>query len=212
MAETLHIEMFTLGMWQTNCFVVRAGRQAWVVDVGFEPEPMLAYLREHDLTVEKVVLTHAHLDHVAGLAELQEQYPDVPVYLHEAERHFPGNPELNLSGPFGLPMVAPGATDLLRGGETMDLAGHGFEVRHTPGHSPGNVCLYQADEGIAIVGDTLFAGSIGRHDFPTSDPQALRQSIEQQLYTLPNETRVLPGHGPETTIGQEKRTNPYVRG
>jgi glyoxylase-like metal-dependent hydrolase (beta-lactamase superfamily II) len=211
MPEPLHIQMFTLGMWQTNCYLAAAGDRCWVIDVGFEPEPMLTYIRDNRLALEKVVLTHAHLDHIAGLAELQQQFPDVPVYLHEAERRFPGDPNLNLSGPFGLPMTAPDATDLLKGDETLDLAGHRFELRHTPGHSPGNICLYQADAGVALVGDTLFAGSVGRHDFPTSDPQALIQSIQQQLYTLPDHTRVLPGHGPETTIGQEKATNPYVR-
>lgn len=212
MPDPLQIQTFTLGMWQTNCYVASVGRAAWVIDVGFEPQPMLAYLREHELTVEKVILTHAHLDHIAGFAELQKQHPDVPVYLHEAEQHFPGDPQHNLSGPFGLPMTAPGPTDLLKGDETLELAGHRFALRHTPGHSPGNICLYQAEAGVAIVGDTLFAGSVGRHDFPHSDPQALARSIREQLYTLPDDTRVLPGHGPETTIGVEKRTNPYVQG
>ena len=110
------------------------------------------------------------------------------------------------------PVVAPDATGTLKHGDTLELDGHAFEIRHTPGHSPGGVCLYNAASKTAVVGDTLFNRSIGRHDFPTSDYDALEKSIREQLYTLPDDTRVLPGHMEPTTIGAEKTGNPFVRG
>jgi glyoxylase-like metal-dependent hydrolase (beta-lactamase superfamily II) len=118
---------------------------------------------------------------------------------------------LNLSAGYGVEVTAPTPDRLLRHGETLILCGRPWQVRHTPGHSPGGITLYHEPGGTAIVGDTLFAGSIGRHDFPGSDFATLAKSIREQLYTLPNETTVLPGHGPTTTIGREKLSNPFVR-
>jgi len=213
MSESLQIETFCLGEFMTNCYVVATDTgAAWVVDAGFGPESMLAYLREHQLRVEQVVLTHAHVDHIAGLAQVMREVGDVPILIHEAEKAFLIDTDLNLSIYMGQPIVAPEATDFVQQGDTLTLGSHEFEVRHTPGHSPGGICLYQAAHNVAIVGDTLFNGSIGRHDFPTSDFDALQRSIREQLYTLPDDTRVLPGHGNPTTIGHEKSTNPFVRG
>jgi glyoxylase-like metal-dependent hydrolase (beta-lactamase superfamily II) len=207
----LQIESFALGPFQTNCYVVSVGRAAWLVDVGGDPRPMLDHVAERELQVEKMVLTHAHADHIAGLAEAAERYPGVPVYIHEAEEDFLTDTTLNLSAGFGLPVVAPEATDLLTHGNTLTLGGLDFEVRHTPGHSPGGIALVQQETGTALVGDTLFARSIGRFDFPTSDGPALIRSIHEQLLTLPDPTAVYPGHGPATTIGAERAENPYLR-
>jgi glyoxylase-like metal-dependent hydrolase (beta-lactamase superfamily II) len=213
MSESLQIETFCLGEFMTNCYVVATDTgAAWVVDAGFGPESMLAYLREHQLRVEQVVLTHAHVDHIAGLAQVMREVGDVPILIHEAEKAFLIDTDLNLSIYMGQPIVAPEATGFVKQGDTLTLGSHEFEVRHTPGHSPGGICLYQAAHNVALVGDTLFNGSIGRHDFPTSDFDALQRSIREQLYTLPDDTRVLPGHGNPTTIGHEKSTNPFVRG
>jgi len=212
MSQSLHIETFTLGEFMTNSYIVAdESGAAWVVDAGFDPEPMLAYLRERDLRVEQVVLTHAHVDHIAGLAQVMREVGEVPILIHEAEKEFLVDTDLNLSIYMGQPIVAPEATGHVEHGDTLTLGPHRFEVRHTPGHSPGGICLYQAEQSVAIVGDTLFAGSIGRHDFPTSDFDALQRSIREQLYTLPDDTQVLPGHGGPTTTGREKRTNPFVR-
>lgn len=110
-----------------------------------------------------------------------------------------------------MPVTTPGPDRTLEGGEELTLAGTTWRVLHTPGHSPGGITLVHDASNTAIVGDTLFAGSVGRSDFPTSDPDALVRSIRDTLYALPDDTRVLPGHGPATTIGREKRSNPFVR-
>lgn len=213
--RTLKIDIFALGDFQTNCFVVsRPSGAAWLIDVGQTPGEMLAHVEDAGLKVEKIILTHAHADHIAGLGEAVEKFfggPAVPVYIHVDEKTFCGDPVLNLSQFISQPIVAPTPTDTLAHGDTLELDGLTFEIRHTPGHSPGGITLYQPDNAVALVGDTLFAGSIGRFDFPTSDGQTLLRSIHEQLMTLPDDTRVLPGHGPETTIGQERVGNPYLR-
>jgi len=199
-----------LGQWQTNCYVLSSGGSCWIVDAGFEPDEMLDAIDQRGLTVEKVVLTHAHLDHIAGLHAVRRRHPEVPILIHTDEQAFLTDTRLNLSAAFVEPVVAPEATGLLKDGETLELAGHRFAVRHTPGHSPGGITLYCEALGVALVGDTLFAGSVGRFDFPTSDGPTLMRSISEQLMPLPDDTRVLPGHGPETTIGRERATNPYL--
>lgn len=212
MSETppLTIHAFCLGQWQTNCYVLSVGSSCWLVDAGFEPGEMLDALEERGLKLEKVVLTHAHLDHIAGLHDVRHRYPDVPILIHGDEEAFLTDTRLNLSASFVQPIVAPEAAGLLKDGDRLELGGLGFDVMHTPGHSPGGVTLFNPDHGVALVGDTLFAGSIGRFDFPTSDGPALMQSIQDKLMALPDETRVLPGHGPETSIGRERASNPYL--
>ncbi len=211
MPQHLHIETFCLGQWQTNCYVAHRGKRCWIVDAGFDPQPMLRFIRERGLEPVAVVLTHAHLDHIAGLHDVRGAYPELPIWIHKAERDFLTDPALNLSGFLDSSIIAPEATDTLIHGQKLELDGIVFEVRHTPGHSPGGITLYQAAAGVALVGDTLFAGSIGRYDFPTSDGPTLLAGITDQLLTMPDATRVLPGHGPATTIGRERQGNPYLR-
>ena len=206
------VETFALGPWETNCYVVSCADACWIVDAGFEPQPMLDHLRTRNLTPTQVILTHAHVDHIAGLHEVRQAYPDLPILIHEAERDFLTDTMLNLSAFLAEPVVAPEPTDTFTHGDTLTLGDLTFHIRHTPGHRPGGVCLYQPDDHVALVGDTLFHRSIGRYDFPTSDGNLLLQSIHEQLLTLPDHTRVLPGHGPATTIGDERRANPYIRG
>ncbi len=208
----LQIETFCLGQWQTNCYVVSvAGRAGcWLVDSGFGPGPMIEYVRSQGLSPAAVVMTHAHVDHMAGLGEVRQAWAAVPIWIHAAERDFLTDPMKNLSAMSGLSITAPPADDTLEHGQMLELEGQAFEVRHTPGHSPGGITLYHAGADVAIVGDALFAGSIGRYDFPTSNGEQLLAAIRQQLMTLPDQTRVLSGHGPETTIGRERAMNPYV--
>lgn len=214
----LDIECFTLGPWMTNCYVVRAGPSAaagdpgecWIIDAGFDPQPMIEHIRRQNLRPLRVILTHAHLDHIAGLSLLRAVFPGIPILVHENERDFLRDPMLNLSALIDAPLVAPDASGTLEHGQILELGGFEIEVRHTPGHSPGGITLHQPQAKVTFVGDTLFAGSIGRYDFPTSDGRLLLESIRTQLLTLPDDTRILPGHGPESTIGEERRHNPYV--
>lgn len=218
-SQTPIIERFVLGPYETNCYVVTLdGADAcWIVDAGFDPSPMIERIREAGWGVEAIVLTHAHVDHIAGLDEVAQAFPGTPIRLHALEHAWLTDPALNLSAFGGDPVVcAAAATDGLADGQTLELLGQPWRVLHTPGHSPGGVTLVLDSPGegvpnIAFVGDTLFAGSIGRSDFPTSDEAVLHRSIREQLYTLPGDTAALPGHGPPTSIGREKATNPFVR-
>lgn len=213
MSHQLHIQPFCLGEWATNCYVVSTDTgHCWFVDAGFSPESMIQYVKDQGLEPQQIVLTHAHVDHIAGLSEVRSHWPELPILIHTAEEKFLTEPLLNLSIALDQPVIAPAATGHLEHGQKLTLDGFSFEIRHTPGHSPGGVSLVQHDRGVVLVGDALFAGSIGRTDFPTSKPEVLFESIRSQLYTLPDETTVLSGHGPPTTIGTEKTNNPFVQG
>ncbi|MBL1218617.1 MAG: MBL fold metallo-hydrolase [Planctomycetes bacterium] len=212
-SQPIDIKSFTLGPWQTNCYIVRLADspECWIVDAGFEPEPMIACVKAEGLRPTRVILTHAHVDHIGGLSQIRAAFPECRVAIHADEKAFLGSPDLNLSGWLELPVTCSDADDLLADNERLTLAGTAeWVVFHTPGHSPGGITLYHEPSGIALVGDTLFAGSIGRYDFPTSNGQQLFDSIGKRLLTLPDETQVFPGHGPPTTIGQERRTNPFL--
>ncbi len=218
------VEGVALGPLETNCYVVRpdpagVGDPCWIVDAGFERDDLIGLVRERGLLPELLILTHAHADHIAGVRDVRAVWPALPILMHEAEREWPGDPELNLSVGIGIPVTAPGPDRVLREGDVLTLgtpdrpeACTTWKVLHTPGHSPGGITLYNGVDGVALVGDALFAGSVGRTDFPGSDPRTLARSIREKLYTLPDETVVYPGYGPSTTIGVEKRTNPFVRG
>ncbi len=226
MPSQLVIKKFELGEWMTNCYVIHVesaeqnetsavaasaiGRPCWIIDAGFDPYRLTAYIRDHKRVPQAVLLTHAHLDHIAGLSDLREKWPDLPILIHRAEQAFLTDPMLNLSVILEEPLVCPEATGFLEHGQALDIGGLRCEVRHTPGHSPGGVTFHFPQERVAFVGDTLFASSVGRTDFPTSDHELLFKSIRTQLLNLPDDTRVLPGHGPETTIGRERRSNPFL--
>lgn len=208
------LETFSPGPYATNCTIVHVAGHGgcWIVDAGFEPGRMIERVRELGLTPEALILTHAHVDHIAGGREVVRGFAGLPVWVHEAEREWLGDPELNLSVFSGQPVTAPGPDRLLRDGEELTLGATRWTVLHTPGHSPGGIALYCAEAKVVIAGDALFAGSIGRTDFPGCSFEQLAESIRTRLYTLADETKVYPGHGPTTTIGREKMTNPFVRG
>jgi len=207
------VEGYALGPFATNCYLVHVPPHpdCWVIDASFEPRPMLDRVAALGLRVTHILLTHAHVDHIAGLEEVRRACPDARVLIHPAEAAFLADPMLNLSGAYGIPVRCAPADGPLDDAQTLTLSGSEWRILHTPGHSPGGITLYNAASAVAIVGDTLFAGSIGRSDFPTSDEAALHASIRSILYKLPPETRVFPGHGPATTIGREMMSNPYVR-
>jgi hydroxyacylglutathione hydrolase len=216
-AASIAIEPFCLGPYQTNCYIVRrdaadAAQACWVADFSFDIDTLLARLDELELTPEALIVTHAHVDHIAGLATAKRRFPDAPILIHEAEQDWLTDANLNLSGFSPTPVTAPPADRLLTEGETLTLAGLDWHVLHTPGHSPGSISLYSEQTGVCICGDAIFKGSIGRTDFPGCSFDALERSIREKIYTLPDETILLPGHGPSTTVGDEKRTNPFVPG
>ncbi len=213
----LEIQGFELGPWGTNCYVVAPAdarpshTPCWIIDASFEPQAMIEYIKDEGLSPEALILTHAHIDHIAGAFDIRRAFPNVPILIHELEERWLLDPELNLSANAGIPVTAPQATRLLNDGDTLDLAGTSWRVLHVPGHSPGSIALSCERELTLFGGDALFAGSIGRTDFPGCSFEELERSIRIKLYTLPDQTVVYPGHGPPTSIGREKRSNPFVR-
>ena len=205
-----NVVTLTNGAFAENCYLVAdpESGEAAIVDPGEEAGLFLARLRHERWTLKAVWLTHAHVDHVAGVAALRAQL-DVPVFLHPADRPlYDGVP--GQAAMFGLDAGVPPAPDhAFAEGDSVAVGACRFGVIHTPGHSPGGVCL--VGHGMAFVGDTLFAGSIGRTDLPGGDLRALIEAVHLKLFVLPDETVVYSGHGPATTIGAEKRGNPFVQ-
>ncbi len=192
---------------------LREDGPCWIIDPGLPPqaERIVDHIRRKSLDPKAILLTHAHADHIAGIDEVREQLGPLPVYLAREEWNALTDPMENLSAQMG-PGFATRVRDPLDlvPGETLELDGTTWELRDTSGHSPGGRSFYCAALGIVVVGDALFAGSVGRVDFPHSNGEQLMRNIHESLMTLPDETRVLSGHGPETTIGRERTTNPFV--
>jgi glyoxylase-like metal-dependent hydrolase (beta-lactamase superfamily II) len=214
MNQAPQIHTFVLGDYQTNCFVVTAPgtRDCWIVDCGQRPQQMFQFIEREGLTPAALLLTHTHMDHIAGIDDAITRFGRMPMYVHEAEAGFCGDPLLNLSALSGIPVSVTEPKNYLKGGERITLGSTEWRVLHTPGHSPGGVCYIHDESKQAIVGDTLFAGSIGRVDFPTSDPEKMRETLFDKLLKLPDDMTIHPGHGPATTIGAERRSNAFLRG
>jgi glyoxylase-like metal-dependent hydrolase (beta-lactamase superfamily II) len=183
-----------------------------VFDPGFEPDKVIAYLDEKGLTPAAIVCTHGHADHIVGNAALKDRWPACPLVIGRGDAAKLTDPELNLSAAFGASLVSPRADRTLDEPDQFEAAGLELDVLAAPGHSAGHVVFLcrQTQPWRVFGGDVLFRGSVGRTDFPDGDFEALRAAIHDKLFTLPDDTIVLPGHGPATTIGQEKRTNPFV--
>ena len=192
---------------------VRDGGPCWIIDPGLPPQAaeIVSHVREHSLEPAVIVLTHAHADHIAGIDEVRENLGQLPVYLAKEEWAALTDPMENLSGMMGAGFGTQVTDPLdLPAESVMELDGSTWAISDTSAHSPGGRTLYCAALGIAFVGDALFAGSVGRVDFPHSDGATLMRNIHEHLMTLPDDTRVLSGHGPETTVGHERSTNPFV--
>ena len=208
-AEQVDVITFETGPLQENAYLVidRESRQAALVDPGDEAERLIAAVEQAGALLQAVWLTHAHFDHVGAVRAVREHF-GVPVFLHEADvPMFEAGPFQAAS--YGLPFDGDEVPkERFVEGQGLRLGGLSFTVMHTPGHSPGHVTLH--GHGIALVGDCLFAGSIGRTDLPFGNVTAFSRSLAR-IVALPPETRVLPGHGPATTVGAESRSNPYLR-
>ncbi len=203
-------------MFQENSLLISAAdtdADCWIIDPGFDPQPeeTLAEIRERRLRPSAIVLTHCHVDHIAGIGTIRAELPDIPIWCPADERHMLLDPMANFSGLYGVPIVAPDADRLLKPGERLRLGEIEFEARDVAGHSPGGLAYYCAAAGIVIGGDALFSGGIGRYDFPGSSGERLIANIRSSLLTLPGETVLYPGHGPSTTIAREARYNPYLQ-
>lgn len=209
---SVRIDTYALGDWQTNCYVVSVppARECWIVDCGMQPKKMLDAIEREKLQPVGLLLTHAHLDHIAGVDEALARFGPLPMWIHEAEAGWCSEPLLNLSALAGLRVRVTEPQHLLKGGEVLELGASRWRVLHTPGHSPGGVCYVCDEAKVALVGDVLFAGSIGRIDFPTSDPASMARSLRDVMLKLPDDITIYPGHGPSSTIGRERRSNPYL--
>ena len=189
----------------TNCYVFGSKRtkDVVIIDPGADPDRIKELIERESLIPKCIINTHGHIDHIGANSEL-----DLPVYIHEKDANFLTNPLLSLAAFYGKLKGSPRASRTLKEGDNIDISGIMLKVIHTPGHTPGGISLYT--EGIVFTGDTLFAQSIGRTDLPYGSQKDITNSIKEKLFNLADSTIVYPGHGEETSIGIEKRTNPWL--
>jgi hydroxyacylglutathione hydrolase len=200
--------------FQQNCSLVwdDVTHQAAVIDPGGDLELILDAVKQLGLKLEQIWITHGHVDHAAATAELAALL-NLPIHGPHVEDQFWIDNLPQAAANYHFPPAQPfSPTRWLADGDTVSIGQHTLQVRHCPGHTPGHVVFYSADIQRAFVGDVLFAGSIGRTDFPRGDHETLIQSITQRLWPMGDDTVFIPGHGPESTFGRERKTNPYVGG
>jgi hydroxyacylglutathione hydrolase len=210
----MKIEGLVLGSFETNCYVLRdreAAEDCLIIDTGLEAGGLVAFLQENKLNPVAVILTHGHADHITGVAALRKNFSDLKVYIHKLDEEMLTGAQSNLSELAGIRFSSEPADFLIEEGDIIKQAGMKLEVLHTPGHTPGGISLYSKEDGIVFAGDALFAGSVGRTDLPGASTAQLIKSIREKLFTLPDETICYPGHGPATTIAQEKAHNPFLQ-
>lgn len=213
MKNNTRIMEMQVGPVETNCYIIANEEtgEAICFDPGDEGNKIADKLEENRLSLKAVLLTHGHFDHIFGIPKLMEKAGKVPVYAAKEEKNCLNNNDINLSG-YGDPRVYTlDADEYVENGQELTLIGKRIVCLLTPGHTAGGMCYYFPEEGILISGDTLFRGTVGRTDLPTSDGYAIVSSIKKQLLVLPDETVVYPGHGPGSTIGEEKVINKYLR-
>lgn len=202
--------------FEENTYIAhREGRDDCViVDPGFLIDEIIEYCQQNGLQPAAILNTHGHADHIAGNQALKQQWPDCPLVIGQGDAEMLSDPQKNLSAGFGIELKSPPADKLLSEGDHYEAAGFDFEIFEIPGHSAGHIVFVWKGESPFRVfgGDVVFAGSIGRTDFPGGSLQQLVSGIREKLFTLPDDTIIYPGHNQITTVGQEKRTNPFVGG
>ncbi len=210
----MYVRHLALGDYQTNCYILTSPENSdncMLVDPGYGVEVLMSFLTEQHWNPVRILLTHGHSDHIAGISTLKKHFPDVKVAISTKDADMLTDPMKNLSAMLGL-NVKPGAADeLLKEGDIISFYDFKLEVVETPGHTAGGICFLNREEHVAITGDTLFAGSIGRTDFPGGNYNQIISSIKDKLMVLPPDTSVHPGHGMSSTIAQEASWNEYLQ-
>lgn len=213
-SSDLQLDVILCLPFEQNTYIARLKNHAdcVVIDPGLEPEKIISHLEQHELTPAALLITHGHGDHIGGNAALKKRWPDAPIVIGAADADKLIDPRANLSASFGIPMASPPADATVKDGDVYQAAGFEFLVREIPGHSVGHVVyVWQGRQpAVVFVGDVIFSGSVGRTDLSDGDYDQLISGIHSKLFTLPGDTILLPGHGPETTVGEEKRSNPYA--
>jgi hydroxyacylglutathione hydrolase len=207
------IHTFILGAYETNCYCLRdneSAKDCIIIDAGLDADKLINALEEKNMNPVALILTHGHIDHIAGVNSMREKFPGMNVYIHKLDADMLTEPMNNLSFMTGTPFKTEPADYIVEENNFIELAGIKLKVLHTPGHTPGGISLYSKEQGVVFVGDALFADSVGRADFPGGSMNQLINCIKEKLLTLPEETKVYPGHGPDTTIGREKAYNQYL--
>jgi len=205
------VKKLVVGELQTNCYVLgdEKSKEAVVIDPGGDLEDIEKVIQKEGLIIKYIILTHGHADHIAALTELKKR-TNALIYIHAADADMLVEPSYNLSFFTGENLVCPKADKFLDDGDRIKVGDLELEVLHTPGHSPGGISLFT--DKVIFTGDTLFCEGIGRSDLPGASHAQLLQSIKNKILSKPDDTVVYPGHGPETTIGDEKKNNPWIRG
>lgn len=206
----LSFERFVLGDFATNCYLIHNGREAMLIDPASPSEHLKRWVEDHGLSVSFIVNTHGHIDHIGGNAFFKEAFPSAVLAIHDGDLVYLSRPDLNLSEEVSRPFLSP-LPDLVFQGEEARLSfgGTRVDILATPGHTPGSICLFFPEEMWLFSGDTLFLGSVGRTDLPGGSFRDLVASLERIFSRFPDTVSVFPGHGPETSIGLERKTNAY---
>ena len=208
----MRIETVVVGPLEVNCYIIwdPETKEGAVIDPGAEGKRIVRIIEVEGIDLKYIINTHGHVDHIGANADVKRAFPDAKLVIHTLDEPLLKNALNSFIAPMVGAKASPDPDQLLEEGDTITIGKTTLEVIHTPGHTKGSICLYDG-EGIMFTGDTLFAGSVGRVDLPMSEPEKLIPSIKNKLLKYPDDTVILPGHGPSSTLGDEKRFNPFLR-